>query len=111
MALLKTVIKFKLIPTPEQETLLKQSIGTARWAYNYALETKKEAYDQTCKQISEQDIRKQITVLKYKEGFEWLQHISCDIPKQAVKDSEKAYQNFFKGRAKFPRFKSKHNTN
>ena len=37
----------------------------------------------------------------------WLNNYSNDITKQAIKDTCTAYQNFFKGVARFPKFKSK----
>ncbi len=38
----------------------------------------------------------------------WLAEVDRQIQTQALRDLESAYQNFFKKRAKFPRFKSRH---
>lgn len=88
--------KIKLHPTKEQETLMWQSAGTARWAYNFALAKQIEHYKETGKKLKETDIRKEITGLKKTEEYSWLNNISAQIPKQAVKDLDKAYTNFFR---------------
>ncbi|MDE6834017.1 MAG: hypothetical protein K2J39_07230 [Ruminococcus sp.] len=45
--------------------------------------------------------------MKSEEEYKWLNDYSNNIPKQAVKDAVKEYQNFFKGVAEFPKFKSR----
>jgi putative transposase len=41
---MQRAIKIRLLPTKEQEILFWKSAGTARWAYNYFLDTNEEAY-------------------------------------------------------------------
>lgn len=48
-----------------------------------------------------------MTQLKKSTEFNWLNDVSAQISKQAVKDACLSYQRFFKGQAKFPKFKSK----
>ena len=48
-----------------------------------------------------------MTQLKKTEEYAWLNHISNNVAKQAVKDACEAYRKFFKGITKFPRFKSR----
>ena len=45
--------------------------------------------------------------MKSEKEYRWLNDYSNNIPKQAIKDAVKAYQNFFKGIAEFPKFKSR----
>ena len=45
--------------------------------------------------------------LKQLDEFKWLYDVSNNVAKQAVKDACEAYANFFRGKAKFPRFKSR----
>lgn len=99
--------KIKLHPTKEQEQILWQSAGVARWSYNWTLSKQKENYESGGKFINDGDLRKILTQLKKTEEFSWLNDVSAQIPKQAVKDACLAYQRFFKGQAKFPRFKSR----
>ena len=105
MSLITT--KVRLRPTKEQENKLYQSAGTARFIYNWALARQQENYKQGNKFLSDSVLRKEITQLKKTDEFKWLNEVSNNVPKQAVKDACNAYKIFFKGQAKFPKFKSK----
>ena len=98
--------KVRIIPTTEQEQKLWQSVGTARYIYNWTLARQEENYKNGGKFISDNDLRKELTVLK-KTEFNWLNEVSNNVAKQAVKDGCEAYKKFFKGLADRPRFKSR----
>ena len=102
--------KVRLKPTKQQEFQLYKSSGTARFIYNWTLAKQQENYKQGNKFISDSVLRKDITQLKKTEEFNWLNEVSNNVPKQAVKDACNAYKRFFKGQAKFPKFKSKKKT-
>lgn len=99
-------IKVRLFPSENQEQLLWKSVGTARWAYNFVLDMKQKTYEETGKSIYEGEIRKIITQMKKTDEYKWLNEGSAQIPKQAVKDLDRAYQDFFKGNAQRPTFKN-----
>jgi putative transposase len=87
--------KFTLIPTEEQERYFRQAAGTARWAYNFALDLKRKYYEEKGQYLPDLPIRKEITRLKNKDPkFQWLNLVSNNIPKQAVKDCERAFKKF-----------------
>lgn len=98
--------KIRIIPTMEQEQKLWQSVGTARFIYNWTLARQEDNYKNGVKFISNNDLRKEITQLK-KNELSWLNEVSNNVAKQAVKDGCEAYDRFFKGMAKKPRFKSR----
>ena len=98
--------KVRLYPTKEQEQKLWQSVGTARFIYNYTLAKQEENYRNGGKFISDGTIRKELTQLKKFELI-WLNEVSNNVTKQAVKDACNAYKKFFKGLAKKPKFKSR----
>lgn len=100
-------IKVQLKPNNKQITKLFQSAGVSRFAYNWALGKQQENYRNGGKFIDENDLRKELTKLKQTEEYKWLNDYSNNITKQAIKDACRAYHNFFKGSAKFPKFKSK----
>ena len=100
-------IKVMLVPNNKQNTLMFQNAGVKRWAYNWALGRQKENYKNGGKFISDGDLRKELTQLKKTKEFSWLNNVSNNVPKQAIKDACNAYQRFFKGQSKFPKFKSK----
>lgn len=99
--------KVLLCPNNRQKTKLFECAGLARFAYNWALDYEKKNYEAGNKFLSDYDLRKIFTVLKSQEKYQWLNDYSNNIAKQAIKDAIKAYQNFFKSLAKFPKFKSK----
>ena len=97
--------KTRLEPNDKQAGKFKQFAGAARYAYNWAIAKEKEAYELGNGFIGEVELRRIFT--KHKEYNDWLYAISNDVTKQAIKDAVVAFSNFFKGRADFPRFKSK----
>lgn len=99
-------IKIRLIPTFEQEKLFWKASGTARFIYNWALDRQLQNYKNGVKFTSDNELRKEITQLK-KVGLIWLNEVSSNVAKQAVKDLCNAYMRFFKGYAKKPKFKKK----
>ena len=100
-------IRVMLIPNNKQKTKLFQYANTARFAYNWALGREKEDYKNGGKFISDGDLRKEFTQLKKEDGYSWLNEISNNVTKQAIKDVCNAYKRFFKGYSKFPKFKSR----
>ena len=97
--------KIRLYPTAEQEYKLWQSVGTARFIYNWALNKQEENYKNGGKFIKDNDLRKEITQLK-KDELPWLNEVSNNVAKQAVKDCCNAYKNFFKGLVDKPKFRT-----
>ena len=75
--------------------------------YNWALAKEQENYKNGRKFISDGDLRKEFTQLKKTEEYGWLNNVSNNVTKQAMKDACDAYKRFFKGLAKFPKFKSR----
>ena len=100
-------IRVMLLPNNKQKTKLFQYANTARFAYNWALGREQENYKNGGKFISDGDLRKEFTQLKKTDDYTWLNNISNNVTKQAIKDACESYKDFFKGYTKFPRFKSK----
>ena len=98
--------KVRLYPTEIQEQKLWQSVGTARFIYNWTIARQEENYKNGGKFIPDNDLRKEITQLK-KTDLQWLSEVSNNVAKQSVKDACDSYKRFFKGLADKPRFKSR----
>lgn len=98
--------KIRIIPSIEQEQKLWKSVGTVRFIYNWTLAKQQENYKNRGKFIKDGDLKKEITILK-KNKLPWLNEVSNNVAKQAVKDACNAYKRFFKGLADKPHFKSK----
>ena len=100
-------IKVMLLPNNKQTSKLWMYSNTARFAYNWAIAREKENYKAGNKFISDNDLRKEFTALKKTPEYRWLNRISNNVTKQAIKDACDAYKKFFKGLSKYPKFKSR----
>ncbi len=97
-----------LLPNKEQETKMFQFAGAARYAYNWALEQSISSYEETGKSTNNGDLRKMFT--QHRKENVWLQDISNNVTKQAIRDLGDAYDRFFKKLADYPNFKSRKKT-
>ena len=100
-------IKVRLNPNNKQLTKLVQYAACARFAYNWAIAREQENYKQGNKFLSDNDLRKEFTQLKKLQEYQWLNEVSNNVTKQAIKDACNTYKRFFKGQCKYPKFKSK----
>jgi putative transposase len=100
--------KFRVYPTQEQVAQLAIEFGCARFVWNRALQEKEYAYQQWGVALSSFDISRHITQYKKTEKYSWLNDCTATVLGQKLADLDKAFDNFFKGRAKFPKFKKKH---
>ena len=112
--LIQRAYKAELRPTAEQVELLARHCGTARFAFNFALGRKIDHYEKTGKALPYREIDAEFNAKKRSgEEFEWANGVSKWSHQNAIRDCEKAFQNFFQGikggkKVGFPRFKSKH---
>lgn len=107
--------KVELCVNDKQRALLLQNIGCARWAYNWALAKKKESFNKRERIPNAIELHRELTKLK-KSKISWMYKSSKASPQNALKDCDKAFQNFFtrckkkiKGNKGFPKLKSKNN--
>jgi len=98
-------LKYRLYPTNSQKELIAKHIGSSRFVYNLALETKNSAYLGSKHNFSPFDLIKQIPELK--KECEWLKEVNSQSLQQSIQNMDIAFKKFFKG-AGFPKFKSKH---
>ena len=96
-----------LHPNNKQHTKLFRYAGCSRFAYNWTIARQQENYKQENKFLSDNNLRKEFTQLKKQPEYSWLNHISNNVPKQAIKDACNAYKRFFKGQCKYPKFKTR----
>lgn len=105
LCLMLKAYKYELLPTSEQVVHLNKIVGSCRFVYNLALETKINAYQSHKKVISCFDLMKQLTILK--QDHDWLYEIPNHALQHSISHLDKAFTNFFKGRAGFPKFKKR----
>lgn len=97
--------KYRLYPTKAQAELLNKHIGSCRFVYNLALETKQMAYAGNRINLSCFDLVKQLPDLK--KECSWLKEINSQSLQQSIVNLDTAFTKFFKGQADFPNFKKK----
>ena len=100
-------IKVRLNPNNKQLTKLFQYAGCDRFAYNWAISREQDNYKQGNKFLSDSELRKEFTQIKKQSEYQWLNEVSNNVTKQAIKDACNTYKRFFKGQCKYPKFKSK----
>src|SRR6266851_4313932 len=104
----KRAYKYRAYPTTEQASILARTFGCARYVYNWALRLRTDAYYQRHKRVYYADTSSALTQLKQQQSHQWLNEVSSVPPQQALRHLDKAFRNFFAGRAAYPTFKKKH---
>ncbi len=110
--ILQRAYKTEIDPNNVQRTALLRHAGAARFAFNWGLRQKIDAYEAGEKTPTAIDLHRELNTLK-KTDFPWLYDVSKCAPQEALRNLDRAYQNFFrrcKNGAKkkgFPRFKSR----
>ncbi len=100
--------KYRFYPTPEQEILLRRTMGCARLVYNRALALRTEAWHEKQEQVGYKETSGMLTAWKKEEELQFLNEVSSVPLQQGLRHLQKAFSNFFTGRAKYPNFKKKH---
>lgn len=92
----------------KQITACLKHAGASRYAFNWGLNEKKLAYENKQKTPNAIELHRRLNALKSKE-LSWMYEVSKCSPQEALRNLDKAFENFFKKRSKFPKFKSKKN--
>ena len=99
--------RFELRPDGEQMRKMAQTDGSCRFVYNKALALQKENHEAGNKFISYFSMTKHLTEWRGSKETPWLKNSPSGAQQQALKDLDRAFTNFFAGRAEFPKFKKK----
>lgn len=103
-----------------QVTACKKHAGAARWAYNWGLRRKQEAYQQAGRTLTAIDLHRELNALK-KTDVPWMYEVSKCAPQEALRNLDTAFNQFFRslpqkragvsrekiGKMGYPQFKSK----
>ncbi|SJM36400.1 putative transposase [Psychrobacter pasteurii] len=99
--------KYRIYPNREQQVLIEKHFGCSRFVFNWALALQKRYYAMFGKSLSRTKIQSHLVKKKKKARFAWLSEVNSQSLLNALLNVHTAFTNFFKGQAKFPRFKSK----
>ena len=104
----KKAYKYRIYPTPQQECMLVRTFGCCRFVYNWALRERTDAYFQRGERLSYEGTAHRLTALKQQADHTWLGEVSSVPLQQALRHLDRAFRNFFEGRAAYPTFHQKH---
>lgn len=97
--------RYRLAPTGAQAAALARWAGCARAIYNAGLEQRQIAYRDCGVSLAYNAQGSGLNDLK--AALPWLAEPHSDVLQQALRDLDRAYRNFFEGRAGYPRFRRK----
>jgi putative transposase len=100
--------RYRFYPTTEQESLLRRTMGCVRLVYNKALDARTSGWYERQERIDYVQTSAMLTGWKQEEDLEFLNEVSSVPLQQGLRNLQKAFGNFWAGRAKYPNFKKKH---
>ena len=99
--------KARLYPTVKQQNILNRTFGSCRFVYNHFLAERVRSYKEDGISLTYNKTAKLLTSLKRDKNHLWLNETDSMALQEALRNLDRAYQNFFKGNARFPKFHSK----
>jgi putative transposase len=99
--------RYRFYPTPEQEHLLRRTIGCCRLVYNKALSERTEAWVKGKKSLGYAEQARRLTQWKKLPELDFLNDVSCVPLQQTLRHLQIAYAGFFKKKTLYPKFKRK----
>lgn len=103
----KTILAHKIRLSPSKEDIIyfNKACGTARFAYNWALDRWNILHKQNVK-TSAGELSKELNAIKRKE-FPWMLDVAKNAVQYAVKAVGTSFERFFKKVSKHPKFHKK----
>ncbi|MFP3990074.1 RNA-guided endonuclease TnpB family protein [Streptomyces sp. E11-3] len=103
----RRAFKYRFYPTNAQAAVLSQTFGCVRKVYNLALQARTEAWYQRQERVSYVQTSALLTEWKKTDEYAFLREVSSVPLQQTLRHLQGAFVNFWEGRAKYPRFKSR----
>lgn len=97
--------RIRVYPNAAQRAMLQRWFGATRWAWNHSLERRTKAYRRRGESVTGTDVSRAITGLKQTNRYAWLGAVPATLIVQKLRDQDRAFSNFFAGRAQYPRFR------
>jgi len=95
--------RYRAYPTPEQQKMSLGQLELCRRIYNCSIQERKEHYKATGKGLNYQD--QQDRLPEYKEEHPEYKAVHSQVLQDVLRRVDRAYVNFFEGRARYPKFK------
>jgi len=102
-----TGYRYRLEPTATQQRLLSRSAGACRWLWNWALGQRKAVYEASEGRVKVDYVDQANQLPPLKGFYPFLVEAPSHALQQTLRDLDRAYVDFFEGRAAFPRFRAR----
>ncbi|MBN6056149.1 transposase, partial [Nonomuraea sp. RK-328] len=103
----RTAYKCRAFPTPEQAGVLSRTFGCVRVVWNRTLAWRHARYRTEWAKTGFVQANAYLTAMKATDELAWLNEVSSVPLQQAIRHQQAAFTNFFAGRARHPRYKSR----
>lgn len=104
---IRKAFKFRIYPNKNQQADLARQFGHARFVYNHYRAVREGFYLDSGTGLTYADCTSDMSEF-LKVEYPWLKEADSQALQQSLKDLDRAYQNFFAGRADYPSFHSKY---
>ena len=104
---MKLGYKYRLYPTQNQKDYMLKIFGCVRFVSNWGLRKKNDAFYNDKIKINQNELSRLMTLLKREKDTLWLQEVPHVVLAQALRQLDKAFVNFYKKRARYPKFKNR----
>lgn len=109
---MELAFKYRIYPNAGQRAQIAKTFGCCRFVYNRALEMRQREYDDAGKSSHINEYIKMIPSWKADPATAWLKEADSMALQQALRNLDRAYQNFFRGlkeghKVGFPQFKKR----
>ena len=104
---MRTAYKCRAYPDTEQVSVLNRTFGCLRVVWNRTLAWRHARYHSEQAMTNFAQANAYLTAMKATEDLGWLNEVSSVPLQQALRHQQVAFSNFFAGRARYPRYKSR----
>ena len=104
----KVSYRFRFYPNKTQQALLRRYFGCKRFVWNTCLSWRSNLYHSLNESVNVVDFSQELTWLKRLDGYAWLREVPATVLIQGLRDQDRAFRNFFEGRADYPNYKARH---
>ena len=104
---MRAAYKCRAYPDPGQVSVLNRTFGCVRVVWNRTLAWRHARYRGEQARTTFTQANAYLTAMKASEDLGWLNEVSSVPLQQAIRHQQAAFGNFFAGRARYPRYKSR----
>ena len=99
--------KYRAYPNRKQREFFEKTFGCCRFVYNHYLDAKQQVWRERHDTLRYTGMSKDLSRVLKKE-YPWLKEADSIALQQSLRHLERAYDNFFRKRGGYPRFRKKH---